>query len=63
MKASESRERNGGRRRICANERCGRPADGELCDACALERALFRRDERGAICRAETSPRATGSSR
>jgi hypothetical protein len=41
---------------VCANEGCGRPATGELCDACALEWALFHREERGEICRAVAEP-------
>lgn len=31
---------------ICANEGCGRPAEGGLCENCALERSLFHREER-----------------
>jgi hypothetical protein len=30
----------------CANEGCGRPADGVYCDACALDWSLFHREER-----------------
>ena len=39
--------------RICSNEGCGRPADGSLCENCALERSLFHREERQAPRRAE----------
>ncbi len=33
---------------VCQNEGCGRePSPGErLCESCAIERSLFRRDER-----------------
>ena len=41
---------------ICANEGCGRPAEGALCDRCALEWALFHRDERREICGAGAPP-------
>jgi hypothetical protein len=30
----------------CANEGCGRPAEGLYCDACALEYSLFHREQR-----------------
>jgi len=43
----ESREASG----ICANEGCGRPAEGKWCDACGLERSLFHREERSAAGR------------
>ncbi|HEY7113383.1 MAG TPA: hypothetical protein VIA45_10670 [Thermoanaerobaculia bacterium] len=37
--------------RICSNEGCGRPAEDVFCETCALERSLFRRDEREATPR------------
>ena len=34
---------------ICVNEGCGRPAEGALCDECALEWALFHREQRDGV--------------
>ena len=47
-----------GEGRVCANAGCARPAEGELCDECALEWALFHREQRETICRAEADPPA-----
>lgn len=47
----------------CANEACPRPAEsGEAyCDACGLERWLYRRDSRReGQARPERSPRGAG---
>ena len=35
-------------RRTCANEGCGRPAMGNLCEVCGLEWSLYHREERAA---------------
>jgi len=45
---------------VCANEGCGRPAENGLCDNCALERALFHREEREEFAASRTTEVRTG---
>jgi hypothetical protein len=41
---------------VCTNEGCGRPAPANepMCETCAIEWALFRRDSRSAFTKALT---------
>ena len=52
-RADSRREEPAARR--CANEGCGRPSEDLYCDACALERSLFHREEREVSRRSERS--------
>jgi len=42
---------------ICANEGCGRPAEGRWCEVCALEWSLFHRERRADEMRAPSNAR------
>jgi len=42
--------------RVCSNEGCGCPAEGALCENCALEWGLFHREARAALDRDGGSP-------